>query len=71
MVCWFHFFTMVIKTRIELLLLMRLVSVSIGLWQQNLKFSFNQQTVEFGPTHIFTFYAPPTATTGTTTTAAV
>ena len=24
------------------------------LWQQNLKFSFHQQTVEFGPTHIFT-----------------
>jgi len=31
------------------------------LWQQNLKFSFHQQTVEFGPTHIFTqIYAPAT-----------
>ena len=28
--------------------------VNIVLWQQNLKFSFHQQTVEFGPTHIFT-----------------
>ena len=35
-----------------LLLLTRLVSVNIVLWQQNLKFSFHQQTVEFGPTHI-------------------
>ena len=37
-----------------LLLLTRPVSVNIVLWQQNLKFSFQQQTVEFGPTHIFT-----------------
>jgi len=33
--------------------------VNIVLWQQNLKFSFHQQTVEFGPNHIFTqIYAP-------------
>jgi len=33
--------------------------VNIVLWQQNLKFSFHQQTVEFGPTRIFTqIYAP-------------
>jgi len=33
--------------------------VNIVLWQQNLKFLFHQQTVEFGPTHIFTrIYAP-------------
>ena len=44
---------------IELLLLTRLDSVNIVLWQQNVKFSFHQQTVEFGPTHIFTqIYAP-------------
>jgi len=35
------------------------VSVNIVLRQQNLKISFHQQTVEFGPTHIFTqIYAP-------------
>jgi len=40
-------------------LLTTLVSVNIVLWQQNLKFSFHQRTVEFGPTHIFTqIYAP-------------
>ena len=50
---------MVIWTCIELLLLTRLVSVNIVLWQQNLKFSFRQQTVEFGPTHICSqIYAP-------------
>jgi len=57
----FTFCSMVIRTRIELLLglLTRLVSVNVVLWQQNLKFSFHQQTVEFGPTHIFTqIYAP-------------
>ena len=33
--------------------------VNVVLWQQNLKFSFHQQTVEFGPTHIFTqIYTP-------------
>ena len=37
-----------------LLLLTRLVSVNIVLWQQKLKFSFHQQTVEFGLTRIFT-----------------
>jgi len=37
--------------------------VNIVLWQQNLKFSFHQQTVEFGPTHIFTqIYAPASDT---------
>jgi len=48
-----------IELCIELLLLTRLVSVNTVLRQQNLKFSFRQQTVEFGPTHIFTqIYAP-------------
>jgi len=42
---------MVPRTCIELLLLTRLVSVNV-VWQQNLKFSFHQQTVEFGLIHI-------------------
>jgi len=36
-----------------------LSSLDIVLWQQNLQFSFHQQTVEFAPTQIFTqIYAP-------------
>jgi len=44
---------------IVLLLLTRFVSVNTVLWQQNLKLLFHRQTVEFGPTYIFTqIYAP-------------